>query len=253
MPWRPAQFKGKQVWVEVDAAGKPLVQGGRVPMRYSDKAGVKIYRAGLANLKPGEGPPVDLPEGVSADAAGGSGGGGGKGGGRGKKKGSGFGSAGSRTEAQSAAALAHAEDLIASFRPDVAVAYTDGACTGNPGPAGAGAVVQLPGGETLERHAALGRATNNVGELTAIDLALDLLDEAGWPEDGRVELLTDSKYSHGVLVLGWKAKANRELILGLRKRLEGRRVRIHWVAGHTGLDGNERADALARRGVEESR
>lgn len=249
MPWRPAQFKGKQVWVEVDAAGKPLVQGGRVPMRYSDKAGVKIYRAGLANLKPGEGPAVDLPEGVSADAAGK----GGKSGKGRKQRGSGFGSAGKRSEAQSAAALAHARDLIANFRPDVAVAYTDGACTGNPGPAGAGAVVQLPGGETLERHAALGRATNNVGELTAIDLALDLLDEADFPEDGQVELLTDSKYSHGVLVLGWKAKANRELILGLRKRLEGRKVRIHWVAGHTGLEGNERADALARKGVEESR
>ena len=48
-------------------------------------------------------------------------------------------------------------------------------------------------------------------------------------------------------------KKNRELILGLRKRLALRRHRIHWIAGHVGIDDNERADALARKGVEESR
>ncbi len=248
MAWKPANFRGKNVWVEVDAAGQPKVDGGRVPMRYSDKAGVKIYRGGMSNVKLAEGSAVDLPDGVSADAKGGKGGGR-----RGGKKGSGFGSAGSRTQAQAAAAAVHARELVANFRDDVAVAYTDGACSGNPGPAGAGAVVKLPDGRRFERHAALGRATNNVGELTAIGLAMDLLDENDFPDDGQIELLTDSKYSHGVLVLGWKAKANKELILGLRDRLKHRKVRIHWIAGHVGIEENERADALARMGVEQSR
>ena len=248
MPWQPAQFKGKKVWVEVDAGGAPVADGGRVSMRYSDKAGVKLYRASLSNVEKGGGPAVDLPDGVSADEAGSTGAKG-----KGASKGSGFGSAGTRTKAQAAAAVVHARELVDNFRPDAAVAYTDGACSGNPGPAGAGAVVKLPDGTKLERFAALGSGTNNVGELSAIGLALDLLDEAGFPEDGQVELLTDSKYSHGVLVLGWKAKANTELILGLRKRLKPRKVRIHWIAGHVGIEENERADALARMGVERSR
>ena len=50
--------------------------------------------------------------------------------------------------------------------------------------------------------------------------------------------------------MGWKAKANRELIMGLRDRLEARPgAEIHWVAGHVGIEGNERADALANDGV----
>ncbi len=64
MPWRPASFRGKKVWVEVDHLGKLTAEGGRVPMRYSDKAGVKIYRAGVANLKVEARGTVDLPPGI---------------------------------------------------------------------------------------------------------------------------------------------------------------------------------------------
>ena len=99
---------------------------------------------------------------------------------------------------------------------------------------------------------ALGMATNNVGELSAIGLALDLLDETGFPTDGRAEICTDSKYTFGLLELGWKAKSNTELVMDLRDRLEGRNVRLHWVAGHVGLVENERADVLANEGVSAS-
>jgi len=111
--------------------------------------------------------------------------------------------------------------------------------------------VRLPDGTHHEAHRALGQATNNVGELTAIGLALDILDQAGF--QGEVHLLTDSQYSKGVLAQGWKAKANQELIAELKARLKRRKATIHWIAGHVGIPENERADVLANRGVEESR
>lgn len=243
MAWQRATFKGKQVWVEIDADGSPAATGGRVPMRYSDRSGAKVYRAGVSNVVlDSDAAPVALDEGVSADDK--------KAGGR-AKKGRGFGSAGSRTEGQKKAAAEAARELLAELGDDVVIAYTDGGCRGNPGPAGSGVVLQLIDGRRAEASLALGRATNNIAELTAIQVALELLDEAEVPPETRVAVLTDSGYSHGVLVRGWKAKANAELILGLRERLKSRPgVEIHWVAGHVGVAGNERADALANVGVD---
>ncbi|MDP6931332.1 MAG: reverse transcriptase-like protein [Myxococcota bacterium] len=246
MAWIRAKFRGKKVWVEAEGAGLPRVIGGRVAMRYGPEAGARIYRAGVMRIEVGTEPPVELPPGAEADRDGG-------GGGKRKRRGSGFGSAKNRTAAQADAARLAAKDLVASFSETAAVCFTDGSCSGNPGPAGAGAVVRLPGGEKLEGSLSVGIATNNVGELMAVGLALDLLDQAEFPSTERVEILTDSSYVHGVLTQGWKAKANRELILGLRSRLEEREARLHWVAGHAGIEDNERADTLANQGAEESR
>jgi ribonuclease HI len=248
MAWQRATFKGKQVWIEVGADGAPAGSGGRVAMRYSDRPGSKIYRAGTANVVlDTSSPPVALDAGVSADDAKSASKAGSKAGSRGR----GFGSAGRRTDGQKQAAAEAARDLLDELGTDVIIAYTDGGCRGNPGPAGSGVVLQLPGGRRAEASRALGRATNNVAELTAIGMALELLDEAEVPPDTRAAILTDSGYSHGVLVRGWKAKANTELILGLRQRLTERPgVEIHWVAGHVGVAGNERADALANVGVD---
>ena len=240
MGWKAGSCKGKDVWIQVGSDGKPVAQGGRVPVRYSDRSGAKIYRAGLSNIEVTGTEILDLDAGISADKAK-------------KSRGSGFGSAGKRTQAQAAMAAEAAADLVKSFSADAAICFTDGACKGNPGPCGAGAVVRLPDGQRLEAHRALGLGTNNVGELTAIGLAIDLLDEVGFDQTGPVEILTDSKYSNGVLTQGWKAKANKELIASVKTKLSKRRVRIHWIAGHVGIDDNERADALANQGVDESR
>lgn len=245
MSWVEADFKGTKVWAQVDEAGRPVVDGGRRPIRYSDAPGAKIYRAAAATVQDLGGAPRTLEAGVSADApkpAAGSG------------RGSGFGSAGTRTAAQSAAAASDAKSRLAALPPGTVLAFTDGACTGNPGPAGAGAVVRLPDGRCFERFAACGYATNNVGELTAVGLALDLLAENGVDPGSRVALFTDSQYALGVLTKGWKAKANQELIAELRAALRPwRALSIEWVAGHVGVADNERADVLARKGVDASR
>lgn len=242
MKWKRATFKDGQVWARVGDDGALAVEGGRVAIRYSDKPGAKIYRAGASRLGLVAGAPAqELDEGVSADAA--------KATGR-TKKGSGFGKAGTRTAAQAAAAAQDARSRLEALEPGTAVAFTDGGCKGNPGPAGSGVRLELGDGRVAEASRSLGRATNNIAELTAIDMALDLLDEAGVAADAPVVVFSDSSYARGVLVQGWKAKANRELILGLRQRLGDRPgVELQWVAGHAGVAGNERADALANAGV----
>lgn len=230
MAWRLARFKDADVWAEVDAAGALAASGGRVSIRYKPELSAKVYSAGAAG--------VALVDGEPARELGG------------RSGASGFGSAGTRTVAQAAAAVLDAKARIGALSDDTVVAYTDGACKGNPGPAGAGALVVLPDGSRLEGSLVLGTATNNVGELAAIGLALDLIEEAGIAPTAPVRVFSDSKYVRGVLSQGWKAKANGELIRTLRARLSGRPgTRLEWVAGHTGLEGNERADALAGMGV----
>jgi ribonuclease HI len=251
MPWRAGVVNGKDVWVEVDAEGELLVRDGRVPVRYSEAEGAKLYGAGRGNVKVFAGAPKELPPGRSDDAP--------REGGAAARPStrasapSGFGSAGTRTAAQAAAAKAAAGDLISDIPASAVICFTDGACKGNPGPTGAGCVVKLPDGQRFERHLALGQGTNNIGELSAVGLALQLLDENNVADNVAVHILTDSKYAIGVLSQGWKAKANVELIADLKVRVKKRKAKLHWVAGHTGVADNERADTLANLGVDESR
>lgn len=248
MPWIRARFKEELVWAEVDAQGQLAASDGRVPIRYNDRPGAKVYSATAGRLAVVEGQaPKELPPGVAAEAvsakpAGPAG------------RGSGFGAAKSRTVAQAAAARQSAADQIAALPVGTHVAFTDGACKGNPGPAGAGAVVKLADGRLLEQGRYLGQATNNVGELTAIGMALELLAGAGVSPDSPVVVFTDSEYAFGVLKKGWKAKANTELIFKLRERLKPwTKLELRWVAGHAGIAENERADALATGAIRTGR
>ncbi len=234
--WKKGEFEGKDVWVQVDADGRPEISGGRVPIRYTAGERSKVYRAGAARVTLNAGAPIEaLATGVPAEAS---------------APVTSLGKAGTRTAAQSAAAKAQARTMIESLGADTAVVFTDGASKGNPGSAGAGAAVVLPDGRRGEASWKLGNATNNVAELSAVSLGLDLLEDSGISKSTPVSILTDSKYAHGVLMLSWKAQANRELILDLRQRLKAwPNVSIRWVAGHVGVEGNERADALANDGV----
>lgn len=242
MKWRRASFNGNRVWVAVGDDGHPAAADGRVPVRYNERPGATVYRAGAARVQvEPNGPIVELDGGTSADDAP-------------KKaaasKGSGFGSAGTRTKQQAALARDAAKALLASLGPEVVRAFSDGSCRGNPGPAGCGAVVVLPDGRRGEASQSLGVATNNVGELCAVGLALDLLEEAKVPRSSPIALFSDSSYTNGVLTLGWKAKANTDIVDDLRARLkQWPGLVFHWVAGHVGIAENERADALANDGV----
>lgn len=138
--------------------------------------------------------------------------------------------------------------------------YTDGACKGNPGPGGWGAWLragqhekELFGGEPL--------TTNNRMELTAVIEALTTLKRPC-----SVAIYTDSEYvKNGITtwIHNWKRRGwrtadgkpvkNAELWRRLDELVAGHQLSWHWVKGHAGDPGNERADALANRGVELAR
>ncbi|MDY0375097.1 MAG: ribonuclease H [Desulfobacterium sp.] len=124
--------------------------------------------------------------------------------------------------------------------------YTDGACSGNPGPAGSGVVVVQNNKVVHEISISLGVATNNIAELTAIKLGLELVkDHHSTP----VTIYTDSTYSIGILTKNWKAKANVELVGSIRQLMKPfKRLKLIHVKGHSGHPLNERADLLAVRG-----
>jgi ribonuclease HI len=136
------------------------------------------------------------------------------------------------------------------------VIHTDGACSGNPGPGGWGAILawrdavkEIKGGEA--------QTTNNRMELTAAIQALESLKR---PSD--VELYTDSTYVKDGITSwisrwktnGWRTAAkkpvkNAALWQRLETAIERHQVTWHWVRGHDGDPGNERADELAREGM----
>lgn len=136
--------------------------------------------------------------------------------------------------------------------------YTDGACRGNPGPGGWG-VLLLAGSHRKTLHGGEEETTNNRMELTAAIEALNALN-------GRCQVLlhTDSKYvMDGIRdwmpnwkARGWKTASrkpvkNKDLWEALDAAVGRHDVEWRWVRGHTGNPGNEEADALANRGIDE--
>lgn len=123
--------------------------------------------------------------------------------------------------------------------------FTDGASAGNPGPSGIGVLLRF-GNHEKEISEYIGMATNNIAELKAIQAGLLALKNKTLP----VRIYTDSRYAYGVLVLGWKAKANNELVESIKKTMgKFKDVKIFKVKGHAGHQDNERADFLATSAI----
>lgn len=123
--------------------------------------------------------------------------------------------------------------------------FTDGASAGNPGPSGIGVLLRF-GDHEKEISEYIGVTTNNVAELKAIQAGLSALKRTALP----VQIFTDSSYAYGVLALGWKARANLELIDSIKKTMRKfKDVRIFKVKGHAGHKENERADFLATSAI----
>lgn len=123
------------------------------------------------------------------------------------------------------------------------VAYTDGSGTIATLPCGAGVVVFDGDEAVLEASRHLGAGTNNHAELSAIRVALAITQPFG---DRPLVVRTDSMYAIGALSREPReGAANRALILATRRLMAGREVRFEHVKGHSGIEGNERADELA--------
>ncbi|WP_421952507.1 ribonuclease HI [Pelagibacterium sp.] len=136
------------------------------------------------------------------------------------------------------------------------VIHTDGACSGNPGPGGWGAVLEY-NGTVKELKGGMAQTTNNQMELTAAIEALNALKRPC-----AVEIHTDSQYVkngiqgwlHGWKRNGWKTAAkkpvkNVDLWQALDAATKRHTITWHWVKGHAGHDLNERADRLANEGM----
>ena len=234
------RFKDQAVFVRADADGRPILDaGGRAEMKYRE-ADSKSYRPAPGNRV--------------ADA--GDGPGDGEGGFDGAatrpsavlvSKGTARGGATAAPRSRRPARLAPAglETMAGAIE-----VWTDGACSGNPGPMGIGVVV-IDGERRRELGDYLGVGTNNIAELVAIERGLEIAAEAAASAPGRrIRVYSDSGYSIGLLSQGWKAKANQELVARIRKRLAAiPNVEFVKVPGHAGVPENERCDELARQAI----
>lgn len=228
MPWVSRLLRGDRVWARASAGGALAASGdGRVDIIYNRKGG-KVYRAAARNLDDDPQPETladdAVQTGTTAQAS--------------------QLSMASGASSPSVPSGAPAKQPVRPAAVNPLIVYADGACSGNPGPAGIG-VVFLDGAKREEVSEYLGTGTNNIAELTAIIRALERA-----PRDRTVIIHSDSAYALGLLGSGWKAKANQDLVAKMRSLASGfRDLRLVKVAGHAGIAENERADALARDAV----
>ena len=213
--WIRVRFRDDEVLARCDAAGAFALDGAFVPIRY--KPGGKVYKTRPDRLVAVAGA---LPEAAERTVE-------------------------AKPKRPSGSARAASASTTWRSEEEAVQLWTDGACTGNPGPAGSGVHLRHRG-RVEEVSEYLGVATNNIAELTAILRGLEMVDDPTWP----VDVMSDSSYCIGLLTKGWKPKANQELVAALRETAARfSDLRFVKVRGHVGVPGNERADELAREAI----
>ncbi|MBI9091195.1 MAG: ribonuclease HI [Desulfobacterium sp.] len=216
--WKRMSFKGNKVWAAVSDTEELRVEQGKVQIKYSLDQEYE-YRVSPDSLAPES-------EAVAKQKA------------KTDKK-------AKINEPRSFLPKKDPAPPAVASPPGVIVIYTDGASSGNPGPAGIGALL-LFGGHEKELSESIGIATNNIAELTAIKRSLEELKRTDLP----VEIHTDSSYCIGVLTKGWKPNMNSELIHEIRALMQRfDNIKLIKTKGHSGVPGNERADSLATAAV----
>jgi ribonuclease HI len=128
------------------------------------------------------------------------------------------------------------------------IVYTDGACSGNPGPGAWAYRLEWPDGTVQEASGADPATTNNREELKAVREALRAVRRAGERGSGRVVVRTDSLGVINWLTRRWKRNTNLDLFAEIDPLVDGR-VTFEHVRGHAGEPGNERVDALAVQAI----
>ena len=219
--WQRKRFKGNKVWMAIDAGGRPVKDKNKVRIKYQLEQPHEYW------VRPDNIEDLDTsaPEYRSAPEI-------------------------AANKPKTARSKGKTAKKKTSKSPDkeesVITVYTDGASSGNPGPSGIGVLLRY-GAHEKEISRYIGISTNNIAELLAVKTALEAIQRKDLP----VRLYTDSSYVHGLLEKGWKAHKNRELVEATRALCQTfKDLELIKVAGHAGLEGNERADYLATSAIE---
>jgi ribonuclease HI len=211
--WKRMRFKNNKVWVATDESGELVNENGKHPMKYQlDQE--YIYWVRTDRIK-------------SLDTTG-------------REKVRKQSKKPEKTDGKATCSQETNDNKIAQIKNAIQM-YTDGASSGNPGPAGVGVLLRYGEHEKkISRY--IGEATNNIAELEAIRIGLLEINNPNLP----VLVYTDSNYAFGLLTQNWKAKKNRLLVSEIRDLISKfRHLRFIKVKGHAGDEGNEIADKLA--------
>ncbi len=212
--WKRVAFKKNKVWMATQHDGSPLEKNGNVLIKYQRDQDYEYW------VRENSISPVESLESKIHDTTDNS-------------------LKGAKKSRSKTVRKAEPEEDISCT--DAICVYTDGASSGNPGPSGIGVLFCYENREKeISRY--IGIATNNIAELEAIRAGLLEIKNPAIP----VKVFTDSSYAYGVLVQGWKAKKNKELVDQIKKiTTRFNELTFLKVKGHAGHKGNERADALA--------
>ncbi len=209
--WKRMSFKGNKVWAALADDDKFLEQNNKLLIKYNLKQNYE-YWVKKENLKP------------EKEAF--------------KKK-------SSRKPKSTKKQTHNTKTDYLSVPENAIIIYTDGASSGNPGPAGIG-VLLIYGKHQKEISEFIGNTTNNIAELKAIKRAVQELKTRDIP----VRIFTDSSYCTGLLTMGWKPEKNTDLVNSIKKLISRfKDLKIIKIKGHDGIEGNEKADKLATSAI----